>query len=196
MSKTRCLELQEGILCGKMIAIDPTSGAMDRATNNPSVAGWAAFDEGALLSSGTIEIPFSSRKEDRYRDLLNILLDDFDDSWDILALEDIPMARKRGNFNTSQTLIQVCGVYIAGISGELVELNSHTWQAVARRIGGWIKGDESEAQYIGLAAIAFASGYDQKMSEKKKIEFIADLVDRHDAWKLQGIVDHWRINDE
>ena len=193
MSKTRCIELRDGIIGGKMIAIDPTSGAMDRANGSPSVAGWAAFDEGLLLSSGTIEIPFHKRKEDRYRELLNILQTDFVDTWDILALEDIPTARKRGSFSTSQTLIQACGVYIAGLDGDLVELNSHTWQAVARRIGGWRKGDESDAQYIGLAAIAFASGYDQKMSEKKKIEFLAELIGEYDAWNLQGIIDHWRL---
>lgn len=193
MSRTRCLELREGIIDGKMLAIDPTSGTMDRSTGEPSVAGWALFDDGMLLSSGIIEIPSNPRKEERFRSLLSILHGEFDDDYDVLAMEDIPLARRRGNFNTSQTLIQVCGVYIAGIAGDLVELNSHTWQAIARRIGGWVKGDESDAQYIGLAAIALASGYDQKMSEKRKIEFIAELVDEHDAWNLPGIIDHWRI---
>lgn len=196
MSRKRCLELREGILGGRMLSIDPTSGTMDRSTGQASVAGWALFDEGLLLSSGIIEIPSAARKEERFRSLLNILHDEFDDTYDVLAMEDIPLARRRGNFNTSQTLIQVCGVYIAGVSGELVELNSHTWQAVARRIGGWVKGDESDAQYIGLAAIAFARGYDQKMSEKKKVEFAAELIHEYDAWNLQGITDHWRLKDD
>jgi len=193
MSKTRCLELRDGILEGRMLAIDPTSGAMDRATQTPSEAGWALFEEGHFIGSGTIKIPFHERKEDRYRELLNILHVDFDQEYDVLVLEDIPLARRRGNFNTSQTLIQVCGVYIAGTTGDLVELPSITWQAVARRIGGWVKGDESDAQYIGLAAIAFASGYSQSMTEKRKVEFAGQLVDTYDAWNLQGITDHWRI---
>jgi len=196
MSKTRCLELKDPILNGRMIAIDPTSGTLDRSTGEASVAGWALFEEGQLHSSGVIAIPFAKRKEDRYRSLLTILQTEFDDTYDALAMEDIPLARRRGNFNTSQTLIQVCGVYIAGLSGELVELNSHTWQAVARRIGGWVKGDESDAQYIGLAAIAFARGYDQKMSEKKKTEFTGELVNDYNAWNLPGITEHWRLTDD
>lgn len=184
MTKTRCRELKDGILNGRMLAIDPTSGTMDRSTGSPSVAGWALFESQQLISSGIIEIPQNSRKEDRFRDLLGILQGDFGDVYDVLALEDIPLARRRGNFNTSQTLIQVCGVYIAGLSGDLVEINCHTWQAVARRIGGWTKGDESDAQYIGLAAIAFAAGYDQKMTEKKKAEFIGDLVLKNGGWNL------------
>ena len=179
-----------------MIAIDPTSGAIERATGNGSVAGWALFLGGEMQSSGIIEIPYYDRKEDRYRGLLDILHTEFDDGFDVLAMEDIPTARRRGNFNTSQTLIQACGVYIAGLSGELVEINSHTWQAVAKRVGGWIKGDESDAQYIGIAAIAFASGYDQKMSEKRKIEFLGKLVNEHNAWNLPGSINHWRLKDD
>jgi Holliday junction resolvasome RuvABC endonuclease subunit len=195
MSKTRCLELKDGILDGQMIAIDPTSGTINRSTGEASVAGWAYFDCGNLVNSGVIEIPTNKRKEDRFRDLLSILHTEFDETYDVLALEDIPLARRRGNFNTSQTLIQACGVYIAGLSGELVELNSHTWQAVARRIGGWTKGDESDAQYIGIAAIAFASGYSQSFSEKRKIEFLGELVDEYNSWNLQGVVDHWNLNE-
>ncbi|HCT53214.1 MAG TPA: hypothetical protein DF712_12220, partial [Balneola sp.] len=73
-------------------------------------------------------------------------------------------------------------MFIAGVSGQLIELNSHTWQAVARRIGGWKKGDEADAQYIGLAAIAFASGYDQKITEKNKLKIIKDLVTSYNFW--------------
>lgn len=195
MSRTRCIELRDGILEGRMIAIDPTSGAVDHSTGKPSLAGWSLFDSGEFLSSGVIKIPFSSHKEERFRSLLNILHSDFVDDYDILAMEDIPMARRRGSFNTSQTLIQACGVYIAGLGGELVELNSHTWQAVARRLGGWSKGDESDAQYIGLTAIAFASGYNQNMTEKRKTEFIADLINEYDGWKLQPLLEHWGLHD-
>jgi len=194
MSKTRCLAIKDAILGGKMLAIDPTSGTGDPGKN--SQAGWALFDEGQLLSSGTIEIPANRDKATRFRSIQEILTTQFDETYDVLALEDIPLARRRGNFSTSQTLIQVCGVYIASTSGELVELLAHTWQAVAKRIGGWTKGDESDAQYIGLAAIAFASGYDQKMSEKRKIEFAAELVDEYDSWGLQTINDHWSITND
>lgn len=187
MSRTRCVTLKREITTGLMLAIDPTSGTIERASGQPSVAGWALFDEGNLIKSGVIQIDFHKQKEHRFRSLLETLQSEFDDDYDVLALEDIPLARRRGNFNTSQTLIQACGVYIAGIQGELVELNSHTWQAIARRLGGWVKGDESDAQYIGLAALALASGYNQKMTEKTKVEFLAELAASYDYWKLNGI---------
>ena len=195
MSRSRCLELRKQILDGHLLAIDPTSGSVDRTTGKPSEAGWATFRSAVLLSSGVITIPENKRKEARYRDILTILQEDFPDQYDVLALEDIPLARRRGNFNTSQTLIQVCGVYIAGTTGDLVEIASHTWQAVARRIGGWEKGDESDAQYIGLAAIAFASGYSQTLSEKKKLEFIGALVHTHKGWNMPGIINHWNLGE-
>ena len=72
-----------------------------------------------------------------------------------------------------KTLIQACGVYIASIdSKRVIQINAKTWQAIARRIGGWKKNDESDAQYIGWAAIAFALGYNQKESEKKREPFL------------------------
>lgn len=185
MSKTRCLQLKKEILNGRMLSMDPTSG-----TKN-SEAGWAIFDAGKLESSGIISIA-DGAKDERLRDILATLQTEFTEVYDVLALEDIPVARRRGNFDVSQTLIQACGVYIAGTSGKLVELNSHTWQAVARRLGGWVKGDESDAQYIGLAAIAFASGYTQKLTEKLKIEFLGNLAEENDYWDLPDMREHWR----
>tara|TARA_B100001094_G_scaffold65503_2_gene61600 strand:+ start:10552 stop:11139 length:588 start_codon:yes stop_codon:yes gene_type:complete len=192
MSKKKCQKLSDKILNGRMLAIDPSSGATDRATGSPSIAGFAYFDKGILVESGLILIPESQNKETRFRYILDLLQSQFNEDYDILALEDIPLARRRGNFNTSQTLIQACGVFIAGVSGQLIELNSHTWQAVARRIGGWKKGDEADAQYIGLAAIAFASGYDQKITEKNKLKIIKELVTSYNFWELQEILNHWK----
>ena len=190
MSKTKCLKLKKKILGGLMLAIDPTSGSVNHVTRSPSKAGWALFKEGGLIDSGTIDIKSSDKKEERFRDLIETL-QQFDEDYDILALEDIPMVRGRGSFNISQTLIQACGVYIAGLPGELVEMNSNTWQAVAKRLGGWDKSDEGDAIYIGLSCIAFAEGYDAKFSEKKKLEFLGELIDTYSGWNLPGLLECW-----
>ena len=171
MSKTRCLKLKKKILEGKILSIDPTSGGLIRTTNETSQAGWAEFEKGKLTNSGVIEIPFHPAKEERFRSILEILQKEFKETYDVLIIEDIPMAPRRGQFNVSSTLIQACGVYIAGTSGELIEMATHTWQAIARRLGGWTKTDESDAIYIGLAAVAFAEGYHQKLKNISKSNY-------------------------
>jgi hypothetical protein len=194
VSKTKCVKLKKDILGGLMLCIDPTSGAVQRDTNTTSQAGWAIYDGGEFRSSGVIIIPADPNKENRYRAILDVLLTSFTDPYDIVIMEDIPTARRRGTFNTSQTLIQACGVYAAGISsGKLIELPSHTWQAIARRIGGWIKGDESDARYLGLAAMAFSEGYSQSLTEKKKLECIETIVNKHNGWNFPSVIKHWNL---
>ena len=193
MSRTKCTKLKSKILNGRMLAIDPTSGAINSVTGRYSTAGWAEFENGQLRESGIIEIAESKEKEERFRSLLHVLQAEFDAPYDVLVLEDIPMARRRGTFHISQTLIQACGIYAAAIDGALIEINSHTWQAIARRLGGWTKTDESDAQYIGISAIAFAEGYTQKTSDKRKLEKLGEIVTKYNGWDLEQLQANWSL---
>ncbi len=196
MSRSKCKSLRSEILDGSLLAIDPSSGSVNRFTGEQSSLGWAIFKEGNLQGSGTIEVIKSESKEDRLRDLVGILHTRFDTTFDALVLENIPAVSCRKNgFSVDTTLIQACGVVVAGTTGALVEMNIHTWQAVARRLGGWTKGDESDAIYLGLSAIAFAVGYDQKFTEKVKTTFLGDLVDHYDGWNMKPLLDFWGMEE-
>lgn len=173
-----------------MIAIDPSSGSS--SAGGRSVAGWAVFDEGHLVESGLIEIEASNHKADRFRDLLNSLQTDFDKDYDVLALEDIPLTSgRRRAFTVSQTLIQVCGVYIAGLGGHVIEMNTRTFQAIANRLGGWFKDDEMDAIFIGIACICFAEGYNQTESDQKKLKKLGEIAEKYNYWGLEDMRSNW-----
>jgi len=93
-------------------------------------------------------------------------------------------------------LMQATGVFIAGIQSErLIEMDVKTWEAVAKRLGGWKKhsskrglingcdpngreGDDVDAEYIGWTAICFALGYNQKDKEKDREPALAATKER------------------
>lgn len=163
MSKTLCLKYRDKILNGTMLCIDPSSGGTNRK-GEQSNAGWAIFKKGRIWSSGILELDHGESKGVRLRAIGKCMMESFDE-YDILAIEDI------NGYKAPQALIQSCGVYISSTTTDgLIEMNSRTWQAIANRLGGWVKSDEEDAKYIGWAAIAFALGYDQKDSEADREE--------------------------
>jgi hypothetical protein len=177
MSKTRGRQYKHYILEGSFLAVDPSSG-------KTSAAGWALFQEGKLVESGIIEVCSVASKENRLREIMKVVSQKFDPV-DLLIVEKID-----GRMAT-RILIQACGVYIASIESTcFFEMNIQSWQAIAKRLGGWKKtnkigdergdpngreGDEVDAIYIGHAAVAFAMGYDSKDSEEKKEEILSTI---------------------
>lgn len=189
----RSLRVQQKVLTqGKFLAIDPSSGSISRSTGERSNAGWAIFEQGRLSSSGIITID-GTNKTQRLQDLANTLLVEFDESFDLLILEDI------WGYIAPQTLVQACGVIIA-TSGAVntVEVNVKQWQGVANRLGGWTKGDENDAVWMGVAAICLASGYSHKALKKdpERLAFLNDLAKSHDYWGVQEIEEHHRTLPE
>ena len=111
---------RKAALSGSMIVIDPTSGATDKK-GNKSVAGYAVFQGGALVDSGTIEFPEEKIVFERLRNVA-AELKHIHDHYDLLVLEEIK------GYKAQASLIQACGVYIVGIdSSEFFQLNVSTW---------------------------------------------------------------------
>jgi hypothetical protein len=172
MSRTQGQKHKNTILSGTVLCIDPSSGGTDRRGVKSS-AGWAIFSKGQLHSSGEIQLDNGQEKPVRLRGILECLKRDFPETYDLLIVENIE------GYRASKTLIQACGVYIAGIeSSACFEMNVKTWQAIAKRLGGWEKSDEADAIYIGWAAVAFALGYNQKESEENREEVLKLVRER------------------
>ena len=149
-------------MMGKCLSIDPSSGAYDRKTGQKTVGGWALFDKGQLQSSGVYEVQ-GNDKAARLVSLNKVFREEFSDPVDVLVLEDI------WGYIASQALVQACGIIIGNVgTPRVIELNVSTWKAVATRLGGWEKGDESDAIYMGVAAMCIANGYSHKRLKKEE----------------------------
>ena len=122
--------------------------------------------KGKLKASGIIELDHGKYKEDRLRAIADCLRAEFTADYDLMIIENIE------GYGAAKTLIQACGAYICSAKGRLIEMNVKTWQAIANRLGGWVKDDEADAIYMGWACVAFALGYNQKESEEKREEIL------------------------
>ena len=168
MSRSKCNLYKTKILEGSMLVIDPSSGGTSRK-GEQSNAGWAEFKNGKLKASGIIELDHGKYKEDRLRAISDCLRSEFKANYDLMVIENIE------GYGAAKTLIQACGAFICSTNGRLIEMNVKTWQAIANRLGGWVKGDEADAIYIGWACVAFALGYNQKESEEQREEFLKEV---------------------
>ena len=88
-------------MTGRFLAIDPSSGAMNRYVGERSQAGWAIFAGGQLESSGIITID-GSNKTERLQDLARTLTNEFNETFDLLVMEDI------WGRMASKTLVHAC----------------------------------------------------------------------------------------
>jgi hypothetical protein len=66
---------------------------------------------------------------------------------------------------------------------ECVHLAPMSWQAIAKRIGGWVKDDAIDAVYQGYAAIAFANGYKSTWKKEAQLAFLEELATEY-KWKI------------
>lgn len=150
---------------GRMLCIDPSSGGSTKE-GTKAVAGWALFENGKPLESGTISFPDGVYTENRVKAVYKKLEGLFEKS-DLMVLEEI-----RGR-NAHASLIQACGAIIAAVEwDEVFEVNVNTWKMVARHWGGYEKTDENDALYMGYAAIAISLGYSSKLNKAQKDEVL------------------------
>ena len=163
------------ILDGKMISIDPSSG-------KSGVAGWAIFDGGYLESYGTMTIPYSASSYKRFQSIRKKIQDDYSDDFKVLTIE-LLKGRSR-SYNVKPVLKQASAVIAASLEWEdCVLITPMSWQAIAKRIGGWIKRDDIDAVYQGYAVIALANGYKSAGWKKEaQIEFLKELAETYN-WK-------------
>jgi hypothetical protein len=163
------------ILDGKMISIDPSSG-------KSGVAGYAEFDGGYLVSYGVLSIPFSTQAYKRFQNLRKKIISDFDTDYKVLVIE-LLKGRSR-NYNVKPVLKQAAAVTAASFNWEeCVHLAPMSWQAIAKRIGGWVKDDAIDAVYQGYAAIAFANGYKSTWKKEAQLAFLEELATEY-KWKI------------
>lgn len=129
------------LLTGRVLAIDPASGAS-------SPPGWAIFEKGELVDYGVIEIDPKAPIQWRLDDLHTILTEEFI-CIDVLILEEI-----RGKM-AHVYLHWACGVTVSCYAAsEIIEMPISFWKAITPE--GYEKSDDTDAAYIGLAAITLA----------------------------------------
>lgn len=134
-----------------MLAIDPASGA----TSQP---GWAAFSQGKLLKSGTLQLPRGMPIQQRLRELFKALSLS---SPDVLVIE-----RIRGSM-AHEHLKWSVGVSIAATCASVViEMPVSTWKKHAGP--NHVKSDVNDAEAIGHCLIACALSSPPTPPKKKK----------------------------
>lgn len=162
---------ESAALTGRMLCIDPSSGGSTRI-GVKGVSGWALFENGKPIESGTIAFPFAQFTHNRIKEVFK-KFDGLFDKVDILVLEEIPSSRQ-----TQKSLIQACGAIISAVNWEGVfEVNVKTWQSIANQWGGWEKTDEQDALYMGYAAVAIALGYHSGLTPKNRAIKIDEAKD-------------------
>lgn len=126
----------------RFVAIDPASGAS-------SMPGFAVYENGSLVSSGTLSInsdfPIQYRLQQLAAECRNLGV------FDILVIE-----RIRGKMS-HESLKWAVGTIIASVQADgLIEMPITTWQKYAPK--DWVKGDESDAIAIGHAVLHITQG--------------------------------------
>lgn len=144
MSKyeAQCEKHREAIATGRLLAIDPASGAT-------SDIGYAIFEKGELIESGSISIP-RAKTPKRLRELCRVVYHKFKDQFpDVLVVE-----RIRGS-NAHVSLLWAVGTIIAALPCDiLLECPVPTWKK--HRPWGYEKSDEQDAKCIGQATLILA----------------------------------------
>lgn len=128
---------------GRVLAVDPASGSS-------SMPGWAMFEAGEMVASGTVKLKKSAPIQQRLNDLFFALSQGVGHPPpDIVVLEEI-----RGRM-AHAFLLWACGVTASAFpESDLIELPISFWKAVVPE--DYDKDDETDAVYIGLAAIMVA----------------------------------------
>lgn len=139
-------------LTGSMLVIDPSSGSGSRST--PSNCGYALFYEGKCVDSGIIKMDHNSQSWFRLRHLVKALERDFDHV-NLLVVEQLTGPQ------IHCVLHQAVGAIFGGLDFDnAYEMSIPTWQSIAKKLGGWVKSDEGDAQYMGYAMIVRALGFE------------------------------------
>lgn len=172
------------MLEGRVLAIDPSSGALDRKSGTSSNAGWAVFEGGQFHSSGIIQIDGIAPKQ-RLESLAQTLNNEFDEEFDILVVEDI------WGYMAAKSLVHAVGLFAGLVRAEaMVEINVQTWKSIATRLGGWTKDDATDATFIGIGAMITSQGYYHKKfkkDDKARIAALDEYARQMDCWGITEI---------
>lgn len=154
-------EIQQALpllLKGNVMSVDPSVGS------NSSMPAFAIYQEGELLTSGTLNIDTSMpnwyKLKQVYRQLRNLSKQY---KPDVCVYERVPVSAHGGRSQVSHaTLLMASGAVIAAVDARaFVGIMPVTWKKYTD--ANYQKSDEQDAIYIGLAAIEMA----RQMSEKK-----------------------------
>lgn len=140
------------ILTGRVVSIDPASGSS-------SMPGWALFESGQLIESGTIKLDSSEPVQTR----LNTMFYALSQGLGHLPPDVVIMEEIRGKMAHAY-LMWACGVSAAAFAhATLLELPVSFWKAILPN--GYSKADDTDAVYIGLAAIMIAKECYESISD-------------------------------
>lgn len=133
------------ILNGRMLAIDPSTGSRS------SMPGYAVFQAGQLIESGTIEVDLKGNRAERLFEINRTIREDFEVP-DVVAVESAGYFIGKMNPTSIISLQRAIGAVIAAHPVKcLVEVPSNVWQR--HTFQGYIKTDENDAICIGLCVI-------------------------------------------
>jgi hypothetical protein len=139
------------VMKGKLLAVDPSIGSTS------SMPGWAFYDAGELIESGTLSINPKQSVWARLQDLARLIRQLYKHfGIDILVYEDIPSQRQGGgNANAHASLLKAQGAIMA-VPGPraYVGIMPISWKRMARST--YVKSDEADAVEIGWIVINIA----------------------------------------
>ena len=138
------------VKAGKLLAIDPSSGGWDPKTRTQSTPGYALWEAGKFIESGTIELCRGNACA-RLADLYACLTREFPDV-DVLVLEKL-----RGRM-VHHVLHWAVGATVAAVPAPiLIEVPIVFWKALAKTKPNYVKADDSDAELMGEVVLRLAN---------------------------------------
>lgn len=142
--------LKGPLVYGNILCIDPSIGS------SSSSPGWAYYQSGQLIDSGTIHTGGSHlelwQRARRLGDALRLLCNEY--KVDVLVYEDIP-ATSGFNQNAIASLLKAVGIVLAcTTSSHVLGIHPASWKNYVRQ--EYKKGDKEDAIEIGYVAISLA----------------------------------------
>lgn len=146
------------ILTGKILIVDPSSGSKE------SQPGYAIFQDGKFVDSGTIKIEYRQSLQLRLYSLRETLQRDFvEEKPDVLVVENIPPFIAKagqsfgGNTKSILALHKSVGVTVSCFNCPLVEVAPISWRRFIP--AEYKKTDENDSIMMGLTVLKIASGF-------------------------------------
>ncbi len=163
------MKCYETILTGTLLCVDPSSGS------ESSMPGYALYDNGVMTEKGIVEVlSKGSKVQNRLKELADCFREDFD-AVDVLVIEDIPPihggARRGfgGRMKSHASLLKSVGAIIGAVKAtHIVSINPRVWQKWKDE--NYVKSDDVDAQYMGIAAIEMSKMIQTKELKRKAKE--------------------------
>lgn len=139
--------IEELVIKGKVLAIDPSSGSQK------SQPGYAIYEAGVLIDSGTIQVSHKNQLHSRLYYLAGCIRDQFDVP-DILVTENISSVMNSNSGFMSKSMLplqRAVGVVQSIFPCPCLEVAPATWRKYIPK--DYVKSDENDAIMLGWAAI-------------------------------------------